>query len=165
MLHLLPPPQWTDRCLWKHNLSAKVFAGGNNGQESFHKLEHTAINPSQPFGLLGRRKFEFTIHLEPNTYQCNLDNLWNVQVGSDGRKAFPNQVWFVSFESVHVHHVLFWINSNCSDAQLRACTEDSDCNFTCKIANKINCDIGKCIYLIFISWLSNSVVWSIVGLE
>lgn len=40
-------------------------------------------------------------------YLCDLNDLWNIEIGSHWGQAFPNQVGLVRLLTMHVHHVLF----------------------------------------------------------
>lgn len=58
----------------------------------------------------------------------DFDDVWNVQIGLNWGEAATNQIRLIRLLSMHLPRVLLRINRHCPDAQLRAGSEDPDCD-------------------------------------
>ena len=91
MMHLmLPIPLWTDKCLWKHYLPAKVFASSNEEMRipGFGNGGGSTINPwsaeyhSEEFAILSFTTFTMNVHrdllmITSQTFVSNFELHWS----------------------------------------------------------------------------------------
>lgn len=53
-----------------------------------------------------------------------------VKISLNGLKTFANQIWFVTFDAMYLALVLLRVDSNCTNIELCACSENSNGDFT-----------------------------------
>lgn len=97
-------------------------------------------------------------------YLCNLNDLWNIEIGSHWGQAFSNQVRLVRLLTMHVHHVLFRVDGHSLYVHFCTCSEHSDGNLTYKTTKKSEC----CQLIISDIWFFNwyyDINWPILCLK